>query len=177
MKTRLLLLLLVGLTCQVQAQSLASDSYKKAVFVEAFGQGLHGTVNYDMRLKKGANNGFGLRIGIGGIFTGTFNNDAENKIMGVVAFPAGVNYLSGESRSSFEAGIGLAPFYAETDIYSPTKPEFIEKNGWNTNGYLNLGYRFQPIEEGFMFRLSWTPLLSSAGFLAQQFGASAGYSF
>lgn len=177
MKAQLILLFLVTFSLQVKAQTEASSSYQKAFFVEAFGQGLHASVNYDMRINKGVHNGLGFRLGVGGIFTGTVNADAGNEATGVIAFPVGINYLVGENKSSFEAGIGFTPHYAETDIYSPTNPKIVDKNGWGTNGYLNLGYRFQPLSNGFMCRLNWTPVISSTGFLAQNFGVSAGFSF
>ena len=161
----------------MKAQTESTGSHKKAIFIEAYGQGLHASINYDMRLKKGVQSGLGFRLGVGGISTGTANTDAGNEATGVIAFPVGLNYLVGENRSSFEAGIGLTPYYSETDIYSRTKPKIVNKIGWGTNGYLNLGYRFQPLSNGFMFRLNWTPVISSTGFLAQNFGVSAGYSF
>ncbi|PVY41799.1 hypothetical protein [Pontibacter virosus] len=177
MKSLLLLLLLTGLSFLANAQTTFPVSYKKSIFVEGFGQGLQGSVNYDMRFKKGLQHGLGFRMGVGGIFTGTSNADAANKANGVIGFPVGLNYLIGKNKSAFEAGIGTTPHYARTDLYSPTKPKIVHENGWDTSGYLNLGYRFQPLDNGFMFRLNWTPVLSSTGFLAQNFGASAGYSF
>lgn len=177
MKTQLFAIIFVVLSFQVKAQTESADSHKKSIFIEAFGQGLHASVNYDMRFNKGVQSGLGFRLGVGGIFTGTVNADAGNEATGVIAFPVGLNYLLGEKKSSFEAGIGLTPHHARTDIYSPTNPKIIDENGWGANGYLNLGYRFQPLTNGFMFRLNWTPVISSTGFLAQNFGVSAGYSF
>ncbi len=170
MKTQLFTVLLVVFSFQVKAQTQTPDGHKKAIFVEAFGQGLHASVNYDMRIKKGSQRGLGFRLGVGGIFTGTVNADAGNKVTGVIGFPVGLNYLVGENKSSFEAGLGFTPHYADTVIDSPTNPKIIDKNGWGTNGYLNLGYRFQPLNNGFMFRLNWTPVISRTGFLAQNFG-------
>jgi hypothetical protein len=177
MKTKLFTVLFVAFSIQVKAQSVNSDSHKKAVFVEAFGQGLHASLNYDMRFRRGAQSGLGFRVGVGGIFTGTSYSDAGNNTNGAVAFPIGLNYLTGENKSSFEAGLGFTPHYADTNIDSPTNPKIITENGWGANGYLNLGYRFQPLNNGFLFRLNWTPVISSTGFLAQNFGISAGYSF
>lgn len=177
MKIRLFTIFIVLLCLQAKAQTETSSSFKNAIFVEAFGQGLHTTINYDMRIKKGTQDGLGFRIGAGGIFTGTSDADAGPVVNGVLAFPFGLNYLIGKKRSSIEAGLGLTPHYAKTDIHSPTKPRIVEENGWSTNGYLNLGYRFQPMDNGFMFRLNWTPVISSTGLLAQNFGISAGYSF
>jgi hypothetical protein len=177
MKSHLSTLLLLAFTFQAKAQTGNPETHKKAIFVEAFGQGLHASVNYDMRIRKGTQSGLGFRLGVGGTFAGTSNADAATISTGVVAFPLGLNYLIGENKSSFEAGLGLTPHYARIDRYSPTRPKIAAENGWGSNGYLNLGYRFQPLSNGFMFRLNWTPVISSTGFSAQNFGVSAGYSF
>ena len=88
-----------------------------------------------------------------------------------------VNYLVGAKRSAFEAGIGITPMYASLDIYSPTKPELADHNGWGASGFLNLGYRFQPLNNGFVFRANWTPAFNSTGFSPSWFGLSLGYGF
>lgn len=160
----------------VKAQEASTDGHKKAVFVEAFGQGLHVTLNYDMRFKKGVQDGFGFRAGIGGIFTGTADADAGPEMTYVVGFPVGINYLIGERRSAFEAGVGITPHRAATPLHSRTKPKIINENGWGANGFLNFGYRLQPAKNGFVFRLNWTPVINNTGIISR-FGISAGYGF
>lgn len=159
-----------------KAQETSSEGYRKAIFVEAFGQGLHATLNYDMRLKKGATDGFGFRAGMGGIFTGSASADAGSELTYVLGFPVGVTYLIGKRRNAFEAGLGITPHRAATPLHSPTKPKIINENGWGANGYLNLGYRLQPVKNGFVFRLTWTPVINTAEVISR-FGISAGYSF
>lgn len=161
---------------KANAQSETTDRHNKAIFVEAFGQGLQASVNYDMRIKKGVQDGLGFRVGIGGIFTGTADADAGPEPHGVLAFPLGINYLVGENRSAFEVGLGLMPHRAATPLHSPTKPKIIDENGWGTNGFLNIGYRFQPINNGFIFRFDWTPVFGDVGFISR-FGISAGFGF
>lgn len=160
----------------LQAQSGTPDPYHKAIFAEAFGQGLQAGLHYDMRLERGRQDGPGFRLGIGGIFTGTSDAGAGPVNSGVVGFPVGLNYLLGEKRSAFEAGLGLMPLYASTDLISPVKPKIVNDNGWSTSGFMNLGYRFQPVHNGFTFRLAWTPVIGSEGFISR-FGISAGYAF
>lgn len=160
----------------VKAQEVSSEGYRKAVFVEAFGQGLHATLNYDMRMKKGVQDGFGFRAGIGGIITGIEDADAGPEFTYVVGFPVGINYLIGEKRSAFEAGLGITPHRAATPLHSPTKPRIINENGWGANGYFNFGYRLQPTKNGFVFRLNWTPVFNNTGIISR-FGISAGYGF
>lgn len=159
-----------------QARVSDADAYNKAIFVEAFGQGLQGSVNYDMRIKKGAQDGLGFRVGVGGIFAGSSNAGAETEVEGVLAFPVGVNYLIGKQSSAFEVGLGLLPQRVRVDQFSPTKPKIAGENGWGTNGFLNLGYRYQPIHNGFIFRFDWTPVFGDVAFISR-FGISAGYGF
>lgn len=168
--------ILIFLQQGLQAQTNYPDRFNKAVFVEAFGQGLHATINYDMRLIKGRQDGPGFRVGMGGIVTGSSDYDAGLLWTGVLGIPVGFNYLIGEKKSAFEAGIGLTPQKASTDLTSPTRPKVVNRNGWSTNGFINLGYRFQPIDNGFTFRFNWTPVISSTGFISR-FGVSAGYAF
>ncbi len=160
---------------QAMAQE-PSGTYKKAIFIEGFGQGLQASLNYDMRLKKGEQDGIGIRLGIGGIFAGSSDAGAGPVAEGVVAFPFGLNYLIGQSRSALEAGLGLLPLYSKADLFSPTRPKIVVNNGWDVSSYLNFGYRFQPVNNGLLFRNGWTPVINSSGFISR-FGISAGFGF
>lgn len=130
-----------------------------------------------MRLRRGAQNGFGFRVGIGGIFTGSSDADAGAVATGAIAFPLGLNYLIGGRRHAFEAGVSLSPYYLSTDLHSPTAPNAMSQNGWGTHGFLDLGYRFQPLNNGLVFRVNWTPLVSAFVTVPGIFGISAGYGF
>ena len=129
-----------------------------------------------MRLKRGTQDGIGFRVGVGGVFTGSSSADAGIVAEGILAFPMAINYLIGKKRSAFEAGLGLSPQRVRVDQLSPTKPKIASENGWGANAFLILGYRFQPINNGFLFRVSWTPVMSRSEFISR-FGLSAGYSF
>ncbi|MHA6249345.1 hypothetical protein ACXYMU_15495 [Pontibacter sp. CAU 1760] len=172
-------LLVAAFSFQASAQSESAPvaKHNKIIFVEALGNGIGLSANFDMRFQKGTQEGFGFRAGLGGSYLGSANNDAENKAMGIVTLPLSVNYLVGENRSAFEAGLGITPMYARMDVYSPTKPRLADENGWGATGFLNLGYRFQPLGNGFVFRANWTPAFNSAGFSPSWFGLSVGYGF
>lgn len=159
----------------VEAQTDSLNGFQKTVFIEAFGQGLQASLNYDMRFKKGSQYGLGFRAGIGGIFAGSSDAGAGPESSGVIAFPFGINYLAGKNRSAIEAGIGLVPQKVNVDPYSPTKPKVAGENGWGTNRFLNLGYRYQA-NNGFVFRFLWTPVFGDIGFISR-FGISAGWGF
>lgn len=161
----------------LSAQSQGPARFSKAVFVEAFGLGIQASLNYDMRIIKGRQDGLGFRLGLGGTFTGSSDADAGPVASGIVHFPLGINYLVGKKQHAFEGGLGINPHYAKTDLYSPTKPRLINENGWGNYGFVNLGYRFQPLNNGFVFRFNWTPLISGQAVVPAIFGISAGYGF
>lgn len=153
----------------------AFSQRRKAVFVEGLGNGIFLSGNFDMRFKPDQNDGLGFRAGIGG---GVFNdnNDGSTNSFGLLTFPLSVNYLVGKKRSSFESGIGLTPLINNVSIQSIDN-EFFNRSGLGVSGFLNIGYRFQPINNGFMFRINWSPAFNSAGFSPRWFGLSLGYSF
>lgn len=160
----------------LSAQSNAPDQLHKAIYLEAFGQGLHAGLQYDSRLITGRLDGPGVRLGIAGTITGISEANAGPVTSGVLGFPVGINYLLGQNRSALEAGLGVMPLRASTDLLSPTHPGIVHRNGWSNHGFINLGYRFQALENGFTFRLNWTPIFNSTGFISR-FGLSAGYAF
>lgn len=155
----------------------ATDAkFRKNVFVEGLGNGLLISANYDMRFKRGASDGLGFRVGIGGgsVEGYTSNNDYING--NVMTFPLSVNYLAGKRRSYFEAGLGITPVFVNADL-AIFEDEIYSGKGWGAAGFINVGYRFQPIRNGVMFRLDWTPAITSEGFFPGFFGASLDYSF
>jgi hypothetical protein len=178
-KLTLTITCLFTLIFQVSAQSDTEPvaRHNKAIFVEALGNGIGVSANFDMRFKKGTQDGFGFRAGLGGSYLGSANNDAENVTTGIVTIPLSLNYLIGKNRSAFEAGLGITGIYAKMDIHSLTKPQLVDENGWGSSGFLNLGYRYQPLDNGFVFRANWTPAFNSAGFSPAWFGLSVGYGF
>lgn len=154
----------------------ASAQRRKSIFVEGLGNGILVSGNFDIRLKPDQNDGLGFRAGIGG---GTLNGNDTNgnpANLGIVTMPLSVNYIVGKKRSGFESGIGVTPIYATAEVYSDDEG-FVNGSGVGVSGFLNMGYRFQPINQGIMFRANWAPAFNSAGFSASWFGVSLGYSF
>jgi hypothetical protein len=136
------------------AQEGATCSCPSAIYVEALGQGILYSVNYDYRLTTH----IGLRAG----FTSwsipiLFFAVGELKFTG---FPIMVNYLSGEGTSHLELGIGLIP-----SIISFQGREIFFGNEINGEGSIvlgtaTLGYRSQPLDGGFVFRIGLMPLFT-----------------
>lgn len=165
---------------KIKAQTGATEKRNKAIFVEAYGQGLHGSLNYDLRFKKGVQDGIGFRIGIGGVLSGfapTISQGGSSMAYGVLALPVGVNYLIGKKRSAFETGLGLMPYSSTGGPYLFYEQRAVDQNGKGINAFMNLGYRLHPLNNGFIFRFSWTPSVNSRGIFPVGFGISAGYGF
>lgn len=154
-----------GLRKSTRPVPIDDGKIRQAVFVEAFGSGGLYSVNYDRRFKPG-NQGLGGRVGVGG---GWLYSTDETEGARYVSFPILLNYIAGKGRSGFEAGIGL------TTNVAPTKP--IGDPKLLTYGVANLGYRLQPLKNGFMMRATWTPVFDKDGFYGEWAGLSFGYSF
>lgn len=154
----------------------STEKFQKSIFVEGFGNGILISANYDMRLKRGRRDGLGVRGGIGGGSLEGTSTNGDYVDFSMVTFPLGVNYLVGRRRSFFEAGVGVTPIYVNADALL-IDGDFYSGTGWGVTGFLNVGYRFQPIRNGVMFRLDWTPAFNAAGFSGGFFGASLGFSF
>ncbi|MFA6944583.1 MAG: hypothetical protein WC220_01665 [Pedobacter sp.] len=151
-----------------RAEPIPSDKqgFRKAVFAEAVGNSLV-SLNYDMRLKRFKNDGLGIRAGVG---LGQLFDSKFAEFNRYVSIPLTINYILGKQRHGLETGLGITPQIALVDIGDSPQIRPL--------GFLNVGYRYQPLKDGLLFRATWTPYISS--FKSHQyvwFGASIGYSF
>ncbi len=101
--------------------------------------------------------------------------------MGAVVFPLEFNYLAGKRRSAFLAGIGLLPMYATLSAAGTVNGSsgVVIRDGFGlAGGFVNIGYRFQPLRNGLMFQFTLTPVvLRGAGLIPLNFGLSLGFGF
>lgn len=153
----------------------AFSQRRKTVFVEALGNGLTVSGNFDLRLKANQNDGLGLRAGIGGGSLDGTDEQGNSASVGIITFPLAVNYLVGKKRSAFESGIGITPIYVSAS--GTIDDNDFSGKGLTLSGFLNLGYRYQPLNNGFMGHIKWTPAINSSGFSPSWFGVGIGYSF
>ncbi|GAB2789223.1 hypothetical protein GCM10027275_37730 [Rhabdobacter roseus] len=152
--------------------SYAQDGGRnKAIYVEGLGSGLLFSVNYDFRFKP-QQDGLGMRVGIGGGNLGGF--DAN---VGIVTVPVLANYLVGTRRVAFEAGAGITPIYVKASAADLSTGDVVKADGLSAFGTLNAGLRLQPIRNGVVFRLTYTPIITGSGFLPLFLGVSLGYAF
>ncbi len=152
-----------------------SSTRRKAVFIEFLGNGLLISGNFDMRFKKGQQDGLGFRAGFGGLTITGIDEAGFSAKAGIFNFPLELNYLVGKKRSAFEGGIGLTPLYLNAKL--KIEDSKISGSGFGANGFISIGYRFQPLDKGFLFRINWCPIINSSGISPAWFGLSLGYSF
>lgn len=171
MKNRYLLLLLLIPFESVKAQVMLPQRAAKAVYVEALGSGIGLSLNYDTRFKPGLT-GLGLRAGIGGI-----SGSSDQSRVSLISLPVLVNYVLGNSRASFEGGLGLMVSYVTAAGKDALTGDYATAQGVGVSVAGNLGLRLQPKQNGVHFRLYWSPFITDHGLQPQWLGLSLGYGF
>lgn len=136
-------------------ESLAQENFKrKTVYGELLGAGGLASINFDYRLGKNPE-GIGLRTGVGYF---QWNNTS------MVTFPVIVNYLIGNNGKYFDIGLGTRVGYEKMVNEEPANPDQKFEEGFRIAApILNIGYRYQPLEGGFNFRVGFSPLLNTGG--------------
>ncbi len=158
-----------------------------ALFAEAGGSGILGTINYDFRFKEDINtgkfkDGIGLRIGIGlspKYILDTIIAHHPVSTKGITPlFLVGINTFtcldySRSSGSNIEFGANL--LYAPKNSIADKKGDFKETSRIIPS--LNAGYRFQSdVESGLLWRICYTPYYLDNK-VHHWVGASVGYNF
>ena len=129
---------------------------KNDIYLEAGGNGLFGSVNYERQLTKEP--GLGIRIGVGFYSENSFN----------VTVPVGINYLFNlkNPKSFIDAGLGVTLAGIDENILLGL--HFI-------NFVPSIGYR-KHTSKDLMWRISVTPVINKYGFVPWV-GASIGKRF
>ena len=158
----LALVLALGLPEPSHAQNYSQNS----VYLELGGNGLLYSVNYDRRFTDHFSGRAGFMI-IGGQSEQPTDDQVSIAILPVMA-----NYLVGSGSHRLELGAGLlfGMGGADTENYGSVTAAGI--GGVTTT----FGYRYQPVDGGFLFRAGLTPFYS-AGRPQLWGGISVGYSF
>lgn len=133
---------------------------RNAVYLELLGNGLIYSFNYERRITPAA----GVRAGIGGFGTAG-------------AVPVMFTYLLGGTRHHLDLGVGPLLVFGP-DAVEDEQGNLIEDPATSAAllGTGTFGYRFQPDDGGFVFRIGLTPLFSFGGILPWV-GMSLGYAF
>jgi hypothetical protein len=125
-----------------------------AFYIEGLGPGGFYSLNYDRLLGENV----AVRIGASYYFVEALSAKAH-----FVHFPLVLSGLIGAPDHKFEFGIGIVPVYASGAVGGSTYKVY--GDGFAAVGTGVLGYRYQPEDGGFMFRVGFTPLFNDKAFL------------
>jgi len=163
---------LLVLPCQyIYAQARETPYTKHCIYVELLGQGGLYSVNYEHRFSPSLSG----RVGFTSWSLPTTFLFQVGKI-DVIGFPLMLSYLTGEGNSHLEVGVGgvlgsgrwtATSFWGESVSDGPRT--FVV-------GTATVGYRYQPVHKGFLFRIGATPIFGSSG-VRMLGGLSGGYAF
>lgn len=131
----------------------------QAFYAELGGTGLIFSVKYDTRFKS-EKKGIGAQLGLG-----YFGSDDVN----ILTIPAQINWLLGKGPNYFEVGAGATYLSGDGDFLNDEFDQLI--------GTLTFGYRRQPLDGGFTWKISLTPLFAEGVFWPYFGGVGVGYSF
>jgi hypothetical protein len=128
---------LSGQQVVLQPEVIAASGTHHALYAELLGSGIFYSLNYEYRLNKW----IALRGG-GGLMTSSADKSYSNLLLMAM-------FISNNDGHAFEFGAGgVGVRLKDTD----------GSGSFGMAGALAVGYRFQTIEGGVMFRVTYTPL-------------------
>lgn len=139
-----------------QEQTQVAESASQSIYLEALGSGVLYSINYERMFTKAV----GGRLGV------TYFTADETYFL----LPLTINYLSGVSEHKFEINAG-ATVILDSGVIGD-----LRNGGAGVVGTLFCGYRYQPVKDGFLFRIGLSPIFTNNGFLPWA-GLSLGASF
>ncbi|MCL6259656.1 hypothetical protein M3O96_11175 [Aquiflexum sp. TKW24L] len=167
---KILTILIVSLSLSISERSFGQEEKEGSnhgVFFEFLGNGIFNSLNYDTRFTKKVD-GFGGKVGFGyaPVDGGQY-----------FSFPFMVNYLLGKNGHYFEVGAGANYMVADYRNGGGNigSLEIAQWEGWSGN--MSLGYRYQPVDGGFLFRAGITPMFIKDEFIPFWPQISIGYAF
>ena len=153
------------------------NPYRNSVYVEAFGNGILPTLNYE-RLVWFPASETTIAFRVGGLFIPT--GMVENKLEYEMIMPFEITFFGGKRNVKFETGFGVS-FYQNSYTYLRGTGEPVSDKSKLIFPVFRLGARWQQPGKPLLFRAGFTPLfLGDDNFLPPVlpfFGLSVGYSF
>lgn len=144
--------------------SSAQTTFKQNdIYLEAGGNGLFASVNYERQFTKQP--GLGFRLGVGFYSENAF----------YLTIPVGINYLFPlkDNRSFIDAGLGVTWARVDGNLFGPSKNTHGEHV---TNFVPSVGYR-RHTNGNLMWRISATPVINNEGGFVLWLGFSIGKRF
>lgn len=169
----LLIVLVTFAYFEAFSQNDTQKSAKNLIYLEAFGVGGYGSLNYERMIfhqknKLPPNLKIGVRLGIS-----TFHlKDFNNKFNPDVIIPVSVNAIYGKIHH-LELGFGQTL----SNVTQTNALTFDVERQTTLNSNFTAGYRYQKSERGIIFRLNYSPIISSDKVYNSWFGLSIGYGF
>jgi len=158
------------------SSQLKGSSRATQIQLELFGPASLFSVAVDSRFGQNED-GLGFRIGLGGSPLGTFGKSCNTG--GIMALPAGINYLIGKKQHFAELGGGVTlVVIGSTKVYCTDFNHGFFSDNTESYLFLTAGYRFQPYKNnGFTYRVFVSPLFQKNFPVKQWGGVSVGYKF
>lgn len=137
----------------ISSKTYAQDSsnYKNSVMLEIGGNGLAYSINYERFLNKNINARAGFSLF-------KIIENQTDKSMIVMSYPISFNYLINLARQKhlIETGIGVMNLVTSGDLV-----EYKGVTNYYLNPFLNLGYRYEPTKNRFLYRIGLSPFLGT----------------
>jgi hypothetical protein len=163
MKQHLAVITLLGILILASPVHAQNDPVaKNAFYFELGGNGIFYSINYDRIILPSLS----ARVGFA-----SFTIPLTSPAISTTTFPILLNYLVGSGNSRFELGAGIV-FVA----FSGGEFDFIRASASTAALTGVVGYRYQPVDGGLVFRAGFTPfIVGHAGIVSG--GVSLGYAF
>ena len=134
--------MIIALSVCAKAQEV--NLSRNSIYLEILGNGGLYSINYERSFKASI---------IGRIGFASFSSDMYGYNTRITDVPLTVSYITGKNKSHFETGGGMLLGVKKEYDVSNTLVDLI--------GFI--GYRYQPAEKGFLFRIGLTPFYSLDG--------------
>lgn len=155
------------------SQTTPKNAVRNAIYLEAFGIGGYGSINYERLLfnkNKSPSPKFniGLRLGLSTLHIRDFEDNFNPDII----VPVSMNAFYGKTHH-IEVGFGQTI----SNVVQANSTDFSVERKTTLNSNLTVGYRYQKDVRGMIFRLNYSPIISSNKIYNSWFGLSIGYGF
>lgn len=137
-----------------------------AIYIEIAGRGLFLSASYERLLFETTPHNIALSAGLG--FWASIEISGTGPDKSGITIPIYAGYLYGGNHN-FELGIGLT-------LAPGVSYEFAQEftSDWMITTFI--GYRYQPIDGGFLFRVGYAPIFGNEGMIKYG-GIALGYAF
>jgi hypothetical protein len=155
---------MVALIFVVLNNPVITQTHPNSIYLELMGNGGLYSLNYDRLFTEN----IGARIGFMYFETEDFLFGTDIELF---LIPITLNYLVGSENHKFELGIGPVIVFGSAGFFG-----YESVSGSGVGGTATIGYRYQPIDGGFLFRIGFTPYFGFGEFHPTG-GLSVGYTF